>query len=308
MENSTQIVSFVLTAYGNIGRLKYLYFTIIFLWYLLIFVTNAALIVVIYMDRRLHEPMYLFLCSLFVNEIYGSTSLYPCLLSQMFSDTHEVSLTNCLLQIFCLYTSASIEYCNLAAMAYDRYVSICYPLHYNVIMTTGRVCAIILLVWIYSFVKFTFKLSLTFHFTLCGNVIDKVFCDLQLVSKLACSVSALNSLLDLVFGIVTIGLPLIPISFSYLKILIVCFQTSKQTKQKAISTCTPQIVSLLNLCCGCFFDMFQSRSNVAYIPNTLRIILSVYLLICQPVLSPIMYGLNLSKIRNACKGFLLHRK
>ncbi|XP_029936777.1 olfactory receptor 6B1-like [Myripristis murdjan] len=308
MENTTQIVSFVLAAYGNIGHLKYLYFIIILLWYLLIFVANSVLIVVIFRDRRLHQPMYIFLCSLFVNEIFGSTSMYPCLLSQMFSDTHEVSVTNCFLQILFLYTSVSVEYCNLAAMAYDRYISICYPLHYSVIMTSGRVCTIILLVWVYSFVKLAFTFSLPFHFTFCGNIIDKVFCDLQLVSNLACSVSTFHSVLDLLFGIITIALPLIPISFSYLKILIVCLQTSREAKRKAICTCTPQIVSLLNLCCGCFFDMFQSRSNVAHIPSTLRVVLSVYLLICQPVLSPIMYGLTLSKIRNACKRFLLNRK
>ncbi|KAM4608713.1 olfactory receptor 2F1-like [Polymixia lowei] len=262
MENSTQIVSFVLAAYGSIGHWKYLYFTVIFLWYLLIFVANITLIVVIFTNKSLHEPMYLFLCSLFVNEIYGSTSLYPCLLSQMFSETHEVTVASCFLQIFCLYTSASVEFCSLAAMAYDRYVSICCPLHYSVILTPGRVYAIILLVWIYSFVKFTVTLSLTLRLNLCGNVIDKVFCDLHLVSKLACSFSvSLNGWMDLLSGVVAVALPLVPISFSYLKILIVCLQTSRESKQKAIRTCAPQVVSLMNLCCGCFFDMFQSRSS-----------------------------------------------
>uniref|UniRef100_UPI003AAAD3BC olfactory receptor 11A1-like n=1 Tax=Centroberyx gerrardi TaxID=166262 RepID=UPI003AAAD3BC len=308
MENSTEIVSFVLAAYGKIGQLKYLYFSITVLWYLSIFVANTVLIVVIYVDRRLHEPMYIFLCNLFVNEIYGSTSLYPLLLSQMFSDTHEVSLTYCFLQIFCIYTSTSVEFCSLAAMAYDRYISICYPLHYHVIMNTGRVCMIILLIWVYSFVNIVFSFTLIIHLKFCGNIIDKVFCDHHLVSNLACSVSILNNISDLLYAFVGIVVPCSLISFSYVKILAVCLKTSKETKQKAVSTCTPQIVSVSNLFIGCTFHFVDSRFDAAHVPDKVRILLSVYLLICQPIVTPCMYGLNLPKIREACKRFLLYKK
>ncbi|KAM4608257.1 olfactory receptor 2K2-like [Polymixia lowei] len=308
MDNSTQIVTFVLSAYGNIGQLKYLYFCIVLLWYLSIFVANTVLIVIIYVDRRLHEPMYLFLCSLFVNEIYGSTSLYPCLLSQMFSETHEVTVASCFLQIFCLYTSASVEFCSLAAMAYDRYVSICCPLHYSVIMNVGKVCPIILFVWVYSFVNFVFSFSLIIRLEFCGNVIDKVICDQYLVSKLACSVSTLNNPIDLLYGFVAVVVPLSLICFSYIKILTICLKTSNETKQKAFSTCTPQIVSVTNMFVGCIFHYADTRFDAGYIPDKLRILLSVYLIICQPIVTPFMYGLSLPKIRDACKRFLVYRK
>uniref|UniRef100_A0A667X0M9 Olfactory receptor n=1 Tax=Myripristis murdjan TaxID=586833 RepID=A0A667X0M9_9TELE len=290
MENSTEIVSFVLAAYGEIGQLKYLYFSIIITLYLSIFVANTALIVVIFMDRKLHEPMYMFLCNLFVNEMYGSTSLYPLLLSQMFSDTHEVTLNICFLQIFCIYTSASVEFCSLAAMAYDRYVSICCPLHYPVIMNTGRVCTIILVIWLYSFVNFLLSFSLIMHLQFCGNIIDKVFCDHHLISKLACSASILSNMSDLLFAFVAVVVPVVLISFSYMRILAVCLRTSKETKQKAITTCTPQIVSVSNLFVGCVFHFVDSRFDVAHVPDKVRILLSVYLLICQPIVTPFMYG------------------
>ncbi|XP_071372563.1 olfactory receptor 10A3-like [Centroberyx affinis] len=308
MENSTEFVSFVLAAYGNIGQLRYLYFTMMILWYISIVFANTTLIVVICMNRRLHEPMYIFLCSLLVNEIYGSTTMYPLLMSQMFSDTHEVSLANCFTQIAFFYTSVSVEYCNLAAMAYDRYVSICYPLQYNVIMNTGRVCAIILFVWIYSIVNFSCIVYLMVHWRFCGNVIDKIYCDIDSLHTLACSVSAASSFYGLVYAISNAFVPFLFISFSYIKILIICLKTSKETKQKAISTCTPQIAALVNFAIGCSFDIAQSRLDVTHVPDKLRILLSVYLLICQPILSPVMYGLNLSKIRDACKRFLLYKK
>ncbi|XP_049905650.1 olfactory receptor 7G1-like [Epinephelus moara] len=305
---STEVMSFVLAAYGNIGEVKYLYFSIMLLWYISICVANTFLIVVIYMDRRLHEPMYILLCNLFVNEIGASTSMYPFLLSQMFSDTHEVTLPWCFLHMGCVYISSSIEFCSLAAMAYDRYVSICYPLRYNVIMNTGRVGMIILLVWMYSFGNFIFSFSVIIRLTFCGNVIDKVFCDYHLIIKLACSVSILNNISDLLFVCVTIVIPFSLISVSYIKILTVCLNTSKENTQKAITTCTPQIVSVSNLFIGCMFHYVDSRLDVALVPDKGRIILSVYLIICQPMITPFMYGFYLLKIRQSCKRFLFNRK
>ncbi|XP_029936084.1 putative gustatory receptor clone PTE01 [Myripristis murdjan] len=308
--NSTYVVSFILTPYGNIGLVKYLYFTLIFLWYFSIIVANTFLVVVVCVDKKLHEPMYLFLCSLLLSELFGSTTVYPCLLSNMLSDTHEVTLTYCFLQIFCLYSAASVEFCSLAAMAYDRYVSICHPLHYHVIMNNRRVCKIIALIWVCSFINFTVSFSFTVRLKFCGNIIDKVFCDHYLLTKLACSVTTVNDIADLLFAFFAIVLPLILIFYCYFKILTVCLRNFKDTKQKAISTCTPQIVSLVNLFLGCIFHFGDTRleKTVTNVPEKLRIILSVYLLICQPILSPIMYGFNLPKIRNACKGFVFYRK
>ncbi|KAM8856345.1 olfactory receptor 6B1-like [Spinachia spinachia] len=308
MENSTEVVSFVLSAYGNIGNLKYLYFIVILLWYILICATNSILIVVIYKDRRLHEPMYLLLCNLFINEIYISTSLYPLLLSQMFSDTHEVTLPWCFLQIFCFYVFGCAQFCSLTAMAYDRYVCICYPLQYNVLMSNGRVGKIILFVWIYSFISYIVCISFVIPLTLCGNVIDKVFCDQQSVNQLACSVSPLTSISDLSFGFMSLIIPFSLISVSYTKILWVCLFVSKGSKQKVIATCTPQIVSLANIFVGVAFLFLGSRLDIRYIPDKMRIILSIYIHILQPMITPFMYGLYLPKIRQSCKRLLFDKK
>ncbi|XP_074550274.1 olfactory receptor 2K2-like [Halichoeres trimaculatus] len=308
MENTTKDFSFVLTAYGNIGEIKYLYFSITLLWYLSICAANTVLIIVIYVDRKLHEPMYILLCNLSVNEIVGSTSLYPLLLSQMLLDTHEVSLSWCFLQMCCIYTSASVEFCSLAAMAYDRHVSICYPLCYNVIMNTGRLIMIILVIWMYSVICFMISFSFIIDLKFCGNAINKVFCDHHLVIKLACSFSVLHNLSDLFFAFVTIFIPFCLISVSYMKILSVCLNTSKENKKKAINTCTPQIVSVSNLFVGCMFHFTDSRLQIAQVPDKVRIILSVYILVCQPIMTPFMYGFKLPKIRQSCKKILFHRK
>ncbi|XP_069011359.1 olfactory receptor 13C8-like [Embiotoca jacksoni] len=308
MENSSEIVSFVLAAYGNIGELKYLYFSMILSWYLSICVANTVLIVVIYVDKKLHEPMYILLCSLFVNEIGGSTSLYPLILSQMLSESHEVTLSWCFLQMCCIYTCASVEFCSLAAMAYDRYISICYPLSYNVIMSTGRVFLIIVLVWMYSFANFILSFSFIIGLKFCGNIIDKVFCDHSLVAKVACSVPLHSYMADIFYVFVSFIVPFVLISVSYMNILMVCLTASKENKQKAVTTCAPQIVSVSNLFLGCIFHFVDSKFEASQLPHNMRIILSVYLLVCQPMVTPFMYGLKLPKIRHSCKRFLFDRK
>ncbi|XP_034051755.1 olfactory receptor 2A14-like [Gymnodraco acuticeps] len=254
--------------------------------YIVIVVANTSLIVVICVNRSLHEPMYLFLCSLFVNELYGSTGLFPFLLVQILSDIHTLSAPLCFLQMFCLYTYANTQFCKLTVMSYDRYLAICYPLQYNTRMTSNKAVILIILVWLYSFVKFLITLSLNIRLTLCGNIINSLYCNNHLVVKLACSDTQVNNIYGVFATALSILVPLFPILFSYMRILRVCFSGSKQTRQKAVSTCTPHLVSLLNFSFGCGFEMFQSRFDMSGVPSVLRIILSLYFLIIQPLMNP----------------------
>ncbi|XP_053176361.1 olfactory receptor 10A3-like [Scomber japonicus] len=300
MVNST-LSYFIFGAYLHVGDFKYFYFMLTVMTYIVIVIFNTSLIVVICMNRSLHEPMYLFLCSLFVNELYGSTGLFPFLLLQILSDIHTVSKAFCFLQIFCIYTYGNTEFCNLAIMSYDRYLAICYPLQYNTRMTSKKAVIFIILIWLYPFVKCLINLSLNIRLTLCGNVINSLYCHNYLVAKLACSDSKVNNIYGLFGVVLTVIVPLFPILFSYMKILKICFSGSKQTRQKAVSTCTPHLVSLLNFSFGSLFEILQSRFDMSGVSSEFRIILSLYFLIMQPLLNPIMYGLQMSKIRNTCK-------
>ncbi|XP_074496827.1 olfactory receptor 11A1-like [Sebastes fasciatus] len=306
MINST-LSYFILSTYIHVGTLRYLYFMITAMLYVVIVIVNIFLIVVICNNRSLHEPMYLFLCSLFVNELNGSTGFFPFLLVQILSDIHTVAAPLCFLQIFCLYTYAHVEYLNLAVMSYDRYLAICYPLQYNTRMTFNKAVIFIVVLWLYSFVKFLITLFLNIRLTMCGNIINSLYCHNYLVVKLACSDTQVNNYYGL-FGIVlTILAPLLPILFSYMRILKVCFSGCKQTRQKAVSTCTPHLASLLNFSFGCCFEILQSRFDMTGVPRVMRIILSLYFLIIQPLLNPFMFGLQMTKIRNTCKHVLCYK-
>ncbi|XP_076002627.1 olfactory receptor 1E16-like [Genypterus blacodes] len=304
MGNVTQLSYFTLTAYFDSGLFKYLIFMIIMVLYVFIVCANMLLIVVICMNRSLHEPMYLLICSLFVNGLFGSSSLLPSLLVQMLSDIHTISTSLCLLQIFCLYVYGGVEYLNLAIMSYDRYLAICCPLQYNTRMTSNKIAMLISLTWIIILFLCVIMILLSSSLQLCGNIINKVYCDNYSITKLACSDTTVNGIYGLIITALSVFAPLILIVFSYIKILKVCSTGSKKTRQKAMSTCTPHLASLLNFSFGACFEVIQSRFNMNNVPIILRIILSLYWLTCQPLLNPLLYGLNLTKIRIICKNMI----
>ncbi|XP_049431814.1 olfactory receptor 142-like [Epinephelus fuscoguttatus] len=302
MVNSTQVTYFTFTAYFDSSHFQYLYFLFVMFLYMLILCSNLLLIVVICVNRSLHEPMYMFLCSLFVNELYGSTGLFPLLLLQILSDIHTVSTSFCFLQIFCVHSYGCVEFSNLAVMSYDRYLAICYPLQYNTCMTFNKVVVLISLSWLLPLLALGVLVSLIGSLQLCGNVINKLYCDYYSIVKLACYDTTVQNISGLTCTSVTVLYALSLIFYSYIKILIVCFSGSKQTRQKAVSTCTPHLASLLNFSFGGLFEIIQNRFNMNSVPNMLRIVLSLHFLTCQPLFSPIMYGLNMSKIHNIFKS------
>ena len=299
MINFTQVSYFILAAYFDNGTLKYFYFMIVMCLYIVIVSANLLLIVVICMNRSLHEPMYMFLCSLFVNELYGSSGLFPFLLTQILSDIHTVPASLCFLQIYCIHTYGAVEYLNLAIMSYDRYLAICCPLQYNTRMTSNKIAMLIALTWLYPLLACIVIIYLN-----CGNIILKVYCDSHSVVKLACSDAHVVNIYGLLASFGTIFGALIFITYTYIKILLVCFSGSKQTRQKAVSTCTPHLASLFNFSIGASFELLQSRFDMKSLPNMLRIFLSLYFLTCQPLFNPIMYGLKMSKIRVMSKNLM----
>ncbi|XP_027136578.1 olfactory receptor 10A6-like [Larimichthys crocea] len=306
MLNSTSFFNhvsyFTLAAYFDIGLMKYLVFMVLMSLYIVIISANVLLIVVICMNRSLHEPMYIFLCSLFMNELYGSTGLFPFLLIQILSDIHTVSASFCFLQVFCIYTYAGVEFVNLAVMSYDRYLAICHPLHYNTCMTFKKVAMLTALTWLLPFLLVVCTTRLSGTLQLCGNIINKVYCDNYSIVKLACSDTTVINIYGLISTSLALFGPLILILYTYIKILKVCFSGSKQTRQKAVSTCTPHLASLLNFSVGACFEVLQNRFNMNNVPNILRIFLSLYWLTCQPLFNPVLYGLKMCKIRTICKS------
>uniref|UniRef100_A0A3B4AYX9 Olfactory receptor n=1 Tax=Periophthalmus magnuspinnatus TaxID=409849 RepID=A0A3B4AYX9_9GOBI len=303
MVNFSQVSHFTLGAYFDPGPLRWLYFVIILSVYVLIVLSNLLLIVVICLNKTLHEPMYIFLCSLFINEVNGSTVCLVFIAYQILQDVHTISYNLCFLQIFLLYSYGGVNFTNLAVMSYDRYVAICFPLHYNTHMTLRKVTCLIVVAWLSVFVAVGITIVLTASLKLCGNIMDSVYCDNYLIIKLACSDATVNNIYEVAAATVFVSIPVL-ILFTYVRILQVCFSGSMDMRHKALGTCAPHLLSVLNFSFGCSFQIVQSRFDMNSINRVMGILLTLYFLTVQPLFSPVVYGLKMSKIKDLCKRLL----
>ncbi|XP_037533852.1 olfactory receptor 13C4-like [Nematolebias whitei] len=305
--NITNVSYFILSAYFDTGVLKYLFFFFVLLLYVLIICFNVVLIVVICVNRSLHEPMYMFLCSLFVTELYGSSGLFPFLLVQILSDVHTISVPLCFLQVFCLYSYGSVEFFTLAVMSYDRYVAICFPLRYNTLMTTNKIVGLVVVVWCYPFFTVVILISIASRLQLCGNIINKMYCDNPSILRLACFNVTINTVYGTVNMFQMLFLPAMLIFYTYMSIIKVCISGSKQTRQKAVSTCTPHLISLFNFFFGTFLEILGNKLNTSNAEGVLRVAGNsalLYLYTCQTLFNPVLYGLKTSKIRSSFKSLV----
>lgn len=175
MENNFEIV-FVLQGLNDSLTNRQIYFAFALMSYLFTVSVNLTLIITISLDKTLHEPIYIFLCSLCFNEICGASSFYPKLLHDLLTNSYVITYTACLGQMFVTYSYIFSEFTSLTVMAYDRYIAICKPLQYRMLMTAQKVAQLLMLTWCFSVFETAVGTVLTARLPLCGRHIPKIFC------------------------------------------------------------------------------------------------------------------------------------
>lgn len=151
MDNMSVVTVFTLSSLNVTETLRVTLFVFTFLCYCVIWLINVTIVVAISVDKNLHEPMYIFLCNLCINGLYGTAGFYPKFLHDLCSKTHIISVPGCYLQGFVLHSSVCADFSFLALMAYDRYMAICRPLVYHSVMTKQRVCIYGFIAWFIPF-------------------------------------------------------------------------------------------------------------------------------------------------------------
>ena len=297
MENGTFEVYFKLTMFMNIGHYRYLAFVFCFLLYAFIVSANLVIILTISRERSLHEPMYIFVSYLSINSLYGSSGLFPRLLQDLLSDTHLISRPACFTQIYIIYSYASYEVTILSIMAYDRYIAVCHPLHYNSKMTCKTVFKLALLAWICPAFSLATIVLLSVQLPLCGNEIKKVFCAPWFVVRLSCIDTTLNNVVGMLVTIFTAFLPLLYVLYTYLHIYLVCRKSSVEFKGKVLQKCAPHIVTFVIYIITAFCDVALSRFNPDELNPIIATILSLEFIVIPPIINPLVYGLKLPEIR-----------
>ncbi|XP_016151523.1 olfactory receptor 52D1-like [Sinocyclocheilus grahami] len=274
----------------------HIYFTSLLFIYLLIVSINIRLVMVIIMQKALHEPMYIFLCHLSVNGVYGASGFYPKFLSDLILDSYVISSHMCALQSFVIYSSLLCEFTILTVMSYDRYVAICKPLDYHSKLTKNTCVKLILFSWIvpnFSVIPAALISNLR---PFCKYHIDKLYCDNWSIVKLSCASSFVNNIYGYIVAVIFCCCAVI-IIVSYVKLISAC-KASLENRRKFWQTCLPHILSLINFTFALLFDVMYSRYGSNDIPESLRNFLALELVIVPPVFNPLIYGLNIRAVRN----------
>uniref|UniRef100_H2ZT75 G-protein coupled receptors family 1 profile domain-containing protein n=1 Tax=Latimeria chalumnae TaxID=7897 RepID=H2ZT75_LATCH len=219
IKNGIYICVFILSGFGKMDRAMFFYFACTLVLFLANTFVNIVLIAVIILEESLHEPIYICLCNLSFNELFGSCSLLPHLMANLLSETKSISYSGCFIQVFCLHTYGTIELLILSVMAYDRYVAICNPLRYSMIMTKVKVSKLLIFAWLSSISTILIVIVLSVRLPLCGSTIEKLHCDNVSVMKLSCVESTINNIYELIMIAIVIGVPLIIITYSVILFL-----------------------------------------------------------------------------------------
>ncbi|XP_076863856.1 olfactory receptor 51E1-like [Brachyhypopomus gauderio] len=307
MDYFTNATYLTLEGHVELEKYRYVYFIITLAVYVFILLFNIVVIYVIFTNKRLHEPMYIFIAALLFNSLFGSIALYPKLLSDLLSEQQVISYHGCVLQAFCIYTYASSEFTLLSAMAFDRYVSICKPLQYATLVKMSTVKKVLVLCWFLPSCENGIVTILTYQLHLCKSKLNRIYCTNYSIAKLSCGdISANNS-----FGLFVLGIavfpPVIFIVFSYIRILAVCLKNSKDFRGKALQTCLPHLLIFISFGITSCFEVINNRLE-ANIPQIIPMILSVEIVVVPPLINPIIYGLKLQEIFTRIKQIILGGK
>ncbi|XP_028447282.1 olfactory receptor 6N2-like [Perca flavescens] len=294
MDNELNVTYITFDGHVEVQKYRYLYFVIIFTAYILIICSTSTIVGIIVINKALHEPMYIFIAALLINSVLFSTAIYPKLLIDFLSEKQIISYSACLFQWFIYYTLASSEFFLLSVMAYDRYVSICKPLQYHTIMRKTTVYIFLILAWILPACQVSVVILLSVNEKLCYFILKGIICN-STVQKLHCVSSRVVNIYGLIVLVIAVPLPVLFILFTYTRILIITYRSSREVRRKAAQTCLPHLLVLINFSCLSTYDVLLARLETN-VPKTVRLIMSLQMILYHPLFNPIIYGLKMKEI------------
>ncbi|XP_039094653.1 olfactory receptor 13-like [Hyaena hyaena] len=296
--NESSVTEFILLGFSRNPRVNWILFFLFLFLYLFTLLGNGFIVTLIRVDAHLHTPMYFFLSILSVLDLSYATSTVPQMLIHLVSKNKTISYVGCVVQMYVFLTLGITETWIFAAMAYDRYVAICYPLHYRVKMSQtlcivlvvssslcGLICALIYTV---------FAMNLPY----CGpNEINHFFCEIPAVLKLACADTSLNDQVDFILGFILLLIPLSLILASYVCIFMAILKIhSTQGQIKAFSTCASHITVVTMFCIPCMVMYMRPGSETS--PEDDKK-LALFYNVISAFLNPIIYSLRNKDVKRA---------
>ncbi|XP_076782091.1 olfactory receptor 7G2-like [Arvicanthis niloticus] len=300
LKNQTAVSEFHLLGLTDNHKLLPLVFSMFLFMYLIIVLGNLIIVMAITAGSQLHTPMYLFLSVLSINDICYSTVTIPKMLVNIHAHDDSIGYIECLSQICFVSIFGDMENFLLAVMAYDRYVAICKPLRYRVIMNPICCVLMVLFSFLFSITDALTHSLMVLRLSFCTDLeIPHFFCELAQIIKLACSDTFLNNFLIFAAVFVFGGGPVCGIVFSYIYIVSsVLRMPSSEGKHRAFSTCASHL-SVVSLFYGTGFGVYISSAVTDSLRNTAMA--SMMYSVVPPLLNPFIYSLRNREMKESLK-------
>ncbi|XP_059570166.1 olfactory receptor 14C36-like [Alligator mississippiensis] len=298
MSNQTTVTEFLLLEFSDSRELQLLHFAIFLAAYLAALIGNLLVIMVVALDYQLHTPMYFFLLNLSILDLGTISVTVPKSMGNSLWNTRLISYAGCVAQVFLFFFFATANFAFLTIMAYDRYIAICKPLHYETIMNRRACVQMAVSAWVSAILYSALHTGNTFRLPFChSNIINKFFCDIPQLLQLSCSDSYLSEVRILFFGLFLYLTCFVFIVLSYVQIFTAVLRIpSEQGRHKAFSTCVPHliVVSLFFLTGCCAYLKTPSST-----PSALDLIVAVLYAIVPPMVNPVIYSMRNKEIKAA---------
>nr|XP_033817802.1 olfactory receptor 1361-like [Geotrypetes seraphini] len=298
--NETDMTEFILLGFSDLQQHRALLFILFLTLYIVTLSGNIAMVTVISADAHLHRPMYFFLGNLSLVDLLFTSTTVPTMLNNFLSETKAISFSSCLLQMYFVILFGTAESFLLAVMAYDRYVAICDPMHYAIVMTRRFCLQLVMTSWIAASLHSLLHALLTFKLSFCkSNTIHNFFCELAKLLKLSCSDTSTNELVIFIEGSFVVIQPFILIAVSYLRIASAILKMpSTHGKSKVFSTCSSHL-AVVALFYGTVISLYFRPSASSSLEKDRAA--SVMYSIVAPLLNPFIYSLRNNEVKGALR-------
>ncbi|XP_071310696.1 olfactory receptor 14C36-like [Agelaius tricolor] len=303
MSNSSSIRHFLLLALADTRQLQLLHFCLLLGISLAALLGNGLIISAVACGHHLHTPMFFFLLNLALSDLGSICTTVPKAMHNSLWDTSTISYSACAAQVFFFIFFICTEFSLLTVMCYDRYVSICKPLHYGTLLGSRACAHMAAAAWASAFLNALLHTANTFSLPLChGNALGQFFCEIPHILKLSCSKSYLRELVLLAVSVCLISRCFVFIVFSYVQIFRAVLRIpSEQGRHKAFSTCLPHLAVV---------SLFLISAVFAYLKPpflsspSLDLALSVLYSVVPPALNPLIYSLRNQELKDALRKLM----
>ncbi|XP_078504441.1 olfactory receptor 2G3-like [Lissotriton helveticus] len=299
--NGSHVSEFILLGLTDDPQMKILIFVVFLIIYLFTISGNITLIIVCINEPRLHKPMYFFIVNLSFLDLFYSTIFIPNTLAHLFMKRWIISLAGCAAHIYAYLVLACTESVVLSVMAFDRYVAICFPLHYTNIMNPLTCTKMVVASWVNAILLPIPVIAMTLVLPLCGrNVLNHFVCELVTIIKMACADTFIVEIVFFVAVIIIVLIPFFIILLSYVHITATILKIrSFEGRQKAFSTCVSHLINVSVMYVTALFMYMKPTQNIP--PNDAKMI-SVFYTIGPPLWNPIVYSLRNKEIKMALRN------